>query len=194
MKKVFVLFFFLSLIISAVVAEPTVTKIAGNPIKFNMGYNVFINDESSLLTEWIAIHDKSILVDFSGTPGIFLQYESSSKYSSGGFRYKAEYEITPIEDLRAIEVRFIVFNIWGERESNLTSTEIMDLKAGETYQFEPTWKESSENDASEYYASIMYVARTRTKDGKILQANLPAVVEEAKKFSSKFTESDLEEK
>lgn len=194
MKKLSMLFIFLCFIISVAITEPTVTKKPGNPLKFNLGYNVFLNEGSSLLTEWIAIHDTSILADFAGTPGIFLNYESSTKYSSGGYKYKAQYEITPIEDLYSIEVRFITFNIWGERKSNLSATEVMDLKAGKTYKFEPTWKESSENEASRYYASIMYIARTRTKDGKILQANLGAVVEEAKKFSSKFTESDLEEK
>jgi hypothetical protein len=194
MKKASTLFVFLILIISVAITEPTVTKQPGNPLKFNLGYSVFLNEDSSLLTEWIAIHDTSILADFTGTPGIFLSYEASSKYSSGGYNYKAKYEITPLEDLTAIEVRFIIFNIWGERESNLSATEVMDLKAGETYPFAPIWRESSESDASEYYASIMYIARTRTKDGKILQANLGAVVEEARKFSSKFNESDLEEK
>ena len=49
-----------------------------------------------------------------------------------------------------------------------------------------------ENTAREFYASIAYIAQVRTKDGRVLKANTEAIIQEARKFSEKFSVSDLE--
>jgi hypothetical protein len=81
--------------------------------------------------------------------------------------------------------------VWGERGKSLVLTEIKDFAAG-THKLEGSWSLFSENEASEYYASVAYVARVRTKDGKVVVADVRPVVEEAKKFYAKFSETDLE--
>jgi hypothetical protein len=52
----------------------------------------------------------------------------------------------------------------------------------------------SENEMSEHYASIAYIARVRTADGRVIEADPAAAVAEARKFSKKFTPLDLEPK
>lgn len=54
------------------------------------------------------------------------------------------------------------------------------------------WNLFSENEASEFYASIAYIAKVRTKAGRILASDTAPVLEEARKFSSKFSAEDLE--
>jgi hypothetical protein len=45
-----------------------------------------------------------------------------------------------------------------------------------------------------HYASIAYIARVRLVDGRVSEAPTDAVIEEARKFSSKFTAAQLEPK
>ena len=54
------------------------------------------------------------------------------------------------------------------------------------------WNVYSENEVSEYYASIAFIAQVRTKTGRIIKADPIIVIQEAQKFSKKFKESDLE--
>lgn len=56
------------------------------------------------------------------------------------------------------------------------------------------WTVSSENEVEEHYASIAYVARVRLASGRVLEGSTDRVVEEARKFSSKFTPADLDPK
>jgi hypothetical protein len=91
----------------------------------------------------------------------------------------------------AFEIRFIVFDIWGDRQKNLSATEIVDIRSGTESSFSGKWKIYSENEASEVFASLAYIYQVRTKDGKVYRTNLENVVKEAQKFSDKFTIEDL---
>ena len=83
---------------------------------------------------------------------------------------------------------------WGDHIKTLSATKIIDLKAGETRSFNAEWILYSGNEASEYYASIAYIARVRTKSGRVIKADPEVVIKEARKFSSKFAVSALEPK
>lgn len=95
------------------------------------------------------------------------------------------------EPISAIEVRVLTFDIWGERGTSLVMTEVKDFGPGK-HKLTGTWKLYSENEASEFYAAIAYVARVRTRDGKVLKADVRPVIEQAQKFYAKFAEADLE--
>lgn len=173
---------------SVTLAAQQVTKSSGGSIKTNLGYDIYLNKNSSLTREWITIHEDSLPVDIVGTTGV------STGYGSSNFRYEAKYEIQTKEAISAIEIRFLTFDIWGEHVRNLSSTEIEDVKGGVTKKFDAFWTEYSENRVSEHYASIAYIAQVRTADGRVLKANPEIVLKEARKFSEKFSKSDLEPK
>ena len=73
----------------------------------------------------------------------------------------------------------------------LSTTEIADIGAGEK-KLEGVWRMLSENECSEHYASIAYVSRVRTQAGRVHAGDTSKVLEEARKFSEKFAETDLE--
>jgi len=56
------------------------------------------------------------------------------------------------------------------------------------------WNAFTENEVSEYYASIAFVARVRTQGGRVFNADTMRVLEEARKFSRKFSPENLEPK
>jgi hypothetical protein len=111
----------------------------------------------------------------------------------GEYQYQAQFVIEAKEPVSAIEVRFLMFDVWGQHVRNLLFDEISDIEPGKK-DFTAQWRLYSENDCSRQYASIAYVSRVRTKDGRVLEADPTAVVQEAKKFSKKFTAADLEPK
>ena len=175
-------------------AAESVTMASGGSIKTELGYGIVLNKESSLAREWITVHDDSVLADISGMVGVKTIYESGERYSRESYQYSAEYSITAKEDLSAVEIRFLTFDIWGNHSRNLSATDIVDMAAGTTKSFVGKWNVYSENEVSEYYASIAYIAQVRTKSGRVIKANPKFVLEQAQKFSKKFSEEDLEPK
>lgn len=168
------------------------TSSSGGSIQTPLGYGTVLNEESSLTREWITIHDDNLPINIVGTVGLKTWYQMDIKSSSGKYEYNARYEVVAKEDVVAFEIRFLTFNIWGEKVKTLSATEIMDLPAGTNKEFFGIWNLLSENEASEFYASIAYIAKVRTKTGKVYKANSTIIVQQAQKYSSKFSESDLE--
>lgn len=175
---------------------PVASTKEGNPKKIFIGVNsvlgkpeeVIIGKDTSLNTLWITMNDNSLLVKITETIGVSVTYWSDSVK----FRYSSSYELIPVEDLSAIEIRFLLFNVWGEHVKNLSATYVQDFTAGKPYFFEnQKWSLPTSSEAEAYYASIAYVARVRTKSGKVISANNQYIIEEAQKFSSGFSESDL---
>ncbi len=126
-----------------------------------------------------------------GCPGVTTAYVEGGRFSSSGYQYRTKFDVAVTEPLTAIEFRFLTFDLWGERGKSLVMTKIQDFPPGET-SLSGEWQIFSENEASAFYASIAYVSRVRTKEGKIITADILPVVEEAKKLYAKFSESDLD--
>lgn len=127
-------------------------------------------------------------VDLLGTVGVSTIYERDS--ISGNFRYAAIFSVQLAEPISALEVRFLLFDVWGNHIRTLSLTEVADISS--TKSIEGKWNLFSENEAEEYYASIAYVARVRTRAGKVFEADPTPVIEEAKRFSKKFSAEGLE--
>lgn len=142
----------LVLSLTSSLAAENVTKTSGGSIKTALGYGIVLNRGSSLTREWITIHDTSIPADISGTAGVTTIYDSGERYSSGSYQYSAEYSVISKEALSAVEVRFLIFDIWGNHSRTLSATDIVDMAAGSTKKFDGKWNIYSENEASEYYA------------------------------------------
>lgn len=163
-----------------------IVRSAGGSARTNLGYGIVLNDKSSLTREWITVHDSVLPLDFVGNPGI------ETNYLGSGYKYTAQYDLRAADTVRAFEVRCSVFDVWGAPLRTLSHTEVEDLPAGTTRRFQPRWDLYSENEASEYYASICFVARVRTASGRIVAANMDPIITEALHFSDRFAPADLE--
>jgi len=170
----------------------TVTRESGGSIQTPLGYGIVLAKGSSLTREFIAIHDNALPVELVGTPGVTTVFKSGR--GSGSYEYSANFSIQANDTLSAIEVRFLIFDIWGNHVKTLSASEIVDIKPGVKSDFNGAWNLFSENDAERHYASIAYVARVRTQAGKVIDANPAAVIDEAKKFAKKFSADDLDPK
>ena len=124
---------------------------------------------------------------FNGTPGLTTVYEKGGQYSNGEYRYRAKFTLATSDDVQAVEVRFLAFDVWGEHMQSFRYEEVADIATGAAKPVTGEWRLFSENDAEKFYASIGYVSRVRLKSGRVVTAQDAPVVEEARKFSSKFS-------
>src|ERR1039458_8605272 len=116
-------------IAEAAIAEQTVTRKSGGSIRTPLSENTIVNEKSSLQREWITVHDSAMPADLIGTIGVKTIYKPETSYSRGEYRYEAEYTLATSEALSAIEVCFLTFDIWGNYNQNLSTTEIIDIPA-----------------------------------------------------------------
>jgi hypothetical protein len=171
-------------------SNASVTRVSGGRITTELGYGIAVARDSTLEREWIAVHEPSLPAAFEGTPGVTTVYVRRDY--TGDYRYRANFTIDTKEHLRAIQVQFLTFDIWGEHVRTLSFEEVSDIAANSKRVFNAVWNAFSENDVEKHYASIAYIARVRLADGRVVEAPTAKVVEEAKKFSEKFTVAELE--
>jgi hypothetical protein len=130
------------------------------------------------------------------TPGLPLQLPDDAGikvvYKDSGYRWAARYTIKTRSALQAFEIRFVLFDVWGNHIQSLSDQEAMDLPADSTKRMDSEWRLFSENEAGRYYACIAYVAKIRTQDGRIVEVDTAPILEEIQKFSAKFQPSELE--
>ena len=138
------------------------------------------------------VHDASMPARFDGTPGLTTVYERGGQYSNGEYRYRSKFTLATSDDVQAVEVRFLAFDVWGEHMQTFRYEEVADMSTGSAKPVTGEWRLFSENDAEKFYASIGYVSRVRLKSGRVVTAQDAPVVEEARKFSAKFSATDLE--
>ncbi len=169
------------------------SRMSGGSIQTKLSGSIVVNKNSSLEREWLTLHDPGVPVELLGTVGVTTAYERDGG-ARGEYHYKAAYAVQPAEPLSAIEVRFLVFDLWGGHVRTLVSDEVIDLPANASHDFSAEWRIWSENEVSRHYASIAYISRVRTKDGRVIEADPATVIQEAKKFSKKFAAADLEPK
>jgi hypothetical protein len=170
----------------------TFTRGPGGSATTKLGYGISVNPKSGLRREWITAHDSTLPADIEGTTGVRTVYSPGGAYSSGSYSYVASVPLRARDSLSAVEVRFILFDIWGDFIKTLSETEVEDVPAGAQRTFTPGWRVWDENEVSEHYASLAYVARVRTAAGRVYEANPEAIVAEARKLSERFAPEDLD--
>ncbi|WP_413432555.1 hypothetical protein [Crateriforma spongiae] len=171
-----------------------VLRQSGGPIRTPLSHSIVLNKESSLEREFITVIDKTLPAGLTGCYGITTVYEPETDYTSGQYVYASRFAVKALEEIRAFETRFLIFNVWGRHVQTLSAAEIADVSAGATRQCDSKWMLYDENEACEHYASIAYLATIRTASGQVLETNISPVLAEAKKFSSKFSADDLDPK
>ena len=182
MKKT-VLLVILCFISFVVFAGVSTTQADGGANRTDLGYGIVVNSASTLHREWYALNDTSMGVVFEGTPGITTSYSKS-------YLYKTSYSIKPTEDLSAINVVFVLYDVFGNHISNLSTLEVQDLREGVPYKFTAQWS-ATENNVSRYLYCIAYVSKARTASGKVYIADLEPVIQLALLISPNSKEEDF---
>ncbi|MBM4184667.1 MAG: hypothetical protein FJ207_10730 [Gemmatimonadetes bacterium] len=105
---------------------------------------------------WILVQDSTFGVVFSQGSGV--------KADISGFA--GDLYLRSLAGVRAVEVRALVFNLWGDFIDQLSATVLVDRGPGETWEFHPVW--SSESSPRDHRTSIVWVNRVMFDDQSIL--------------------------
>ena len=166
-----------------------VIRASGGSIRTPLDYGNVVNDASTLEREWIVINIPEVPATLHDPTGVKTVY-----ITGGTYRYEAKFAFTAKEALVAVEIRFLVFDVWGKQSGLLSATYVEDIEKGAKVSKIGKWSLYSANEVQEHYASIGYVARARTKSGEIRIMPSEHVLKVAHEFSADISEKDLEPK
>jgi hypothetical protein len=164
-----------------------VEELSGGSMVTDLGYGIQLNKGSSLQRRWFVINDPSCPVQLSGA-GISTVYQSSS--IGGDYKYKATGSATAGETVTAFEVRYLLFDVWGEHTRTLSDTQVSDLGAQIALKDTGSWA-AWENDVSEVFTVVSFVARTRRPDGTVWQYDAASLLQQVEKIKVTLTEKEL---
>lgn len=163
-------------------ARAETIQLDGRPMSFDIGYGIKVNEGSSLMRQAVIVQDKRL-------PVRLTEFSVSTTLKDRNWQYNIGYQFELDVDAVAVEVRFVPFDIWGEKNTSLSTTVIKDFAPAVIRQ-SAAWR-LSETDAVHHFAMIGYVAQVKLASGEILRANPDQVVEVAQQFSGDFSAIDL---
>ena len=177
----------LTVLVSPPIAAETTSGDAG-PMAIDIGYGIIVNKDSTLRRKWVVVNDPNLAAQISNYNGTRTSYDTDNRR----WVYEASYSIAVTEPIVAFEVRIIPFDIWGERDTPLSTTEIADQAVGDNARFDGKWRIPRESTALEHYVSVAYVAQVKLKSGKVLRADTNPIIEQVRNFAEDFSAGDLE--
>ncbi|MCB1590612.1 MAG: hypothetical protein KDI56_16995 [Xanthomonadales bacterium] len=172
-------------------AEIVVERFEGSSMKTPLSNTIAVNDKSTLNQQWVVINDSAMPLQIMGKTGVSAVYESGRSAYSGDYRFTAATDLQGSEPIVAYQLRFLVFDVFGNSMQTLSLTEVEDRDGGVAFRGTAKWR-ATENQVEELYASVAFVSAVRTNAGKVYTANYEAVLAEARKVGSKITMAEIE--
>jgi hypothetical protein len=170
----------------------SIERIEGAPVQVPLGFGIVLNKNSTLNREWFLVKDSLSPLVLDSVQGVNVTYKTGDRSSRGEYQYTLDYKVTPKEPITAFELRAIVIDVFGRQIRTLSATELVTLQ--EPRSFQGAWRIFSENEASEAFASLVYVAQVRSATGRVYVTNTLQVLEQARRVATRLTEADLEPK
>lgn len=132
-----------------------IERMPDGPFAFSIS-GVKINEGSTLSRESILFNDPSCPVSLGAHATIIV-------YKDRGFRFSGVTDIDVRRQIVAVQVRTILYDIFGKHMKNLANTNPKDFPPGPA-KLEGEWR-ASDNDITELLTTVTYVARVRLADG-----------------------------
>ena len=164
-----------------------ITQSDGGSVVTKLGYGIKVNDGSTLQRHWYVLNDPSAPVQLSNA-GINSVYRESS--IGGDYKYVPVGSITALKPISAYEVRFLLFDVFGDHMETLSGTTLVDLTGDRSIAKDGTWR-AWETEVSEMLTVVAFVARARTADGRIWEFNPAKLLRTVEQVKVKLTEKEL---
>jgi hypothetical protein len=160
------------------------TNLDGGSVVTELGLGIKVNKDSSLRRTWIVLNDPSCPIQISDA-GIQTTYVEDDN----GYRFRPTGSAKTSKPVRAFEVRYLLYDVFGEHLRTLSSTEVTDLSAGDIFSLSQSgsWY-APENDVSELLTVVVFVAQVRGDDGKIWRFDQKAIVDELGRIQLKVAD------
>jgi len=107
-----------------------------------------------------------VLLNLPSCPVQLTASTLSFGYEERGLRYKIHTTFQVQQPVVAVEIRHILYDVFGEHMRSLSETEATDYPAGEQA-VDGAWGVLRDNDISEQLSAVSFVAKVRLADGKV---------------------------
>jgi len=163
-----------------------VTELDGGSVTTKLIADIALNKGSSLHRKWFLINSPSCPIRLDGA-GV------RTVYGDRNYSFEPAGNIAATEAVTAFEVRFMLFDLWGEHMKTLSGTELHDLDAGTTFALSEvgSWR-ARETDVAQYLTAVGFIAHVRTGDGRTWRAETSAILQEVEAVKLSLTLEELE--
>ena len=138
--------------------EYSIARSPDGPFSFQI-LGITMNEGSTMQRE-------SIVLNAPDSPVRFVSASLSFDYEDRRFQYNVDAQIGATAPIAALEIRHVLFDVFGEHMENLSNIEAMDITLGNRY-LSGTWNILQENKVTKHLTMVSYVARVRLADGRV---------------------------
>lgn len=149
-----------------------ISRFDGGSVVTDLGYNIRLNSGSTLKRSWVVLNDSECPIQLR-VAGI------GTAYSEQSYQFKQSGQLSCVEGLAALELRYILYDVFGRHLKTLSSTYVSDLTTGRTVELQELaeWV-AWENEVSSFFTSVALVAHVRTAEGRIWRHNEKLLTDE----------------
>ena len=147
--------------------------------------NGFLNQDSSLTRRWCVIDDSNspAALDHAGAYPRFDEKDNMQYLMPAGV-------VSPRQAISAIEVRYVLFDVWGEHLRTLSLTRIVDSSTHLDLRTGANWP-ALESEVSQLVTVVAFVARVRNSDGDVWTFDAKRILRPMETLGVKVAAADL---
>jgi hypothetical protein len=153
-----------------------VTNYDGGSVVTELGYGIKVNAQSSLMRSWVVLNDLECPIQL-GRSGI------KTIYGDREYNYIPEVSISTKEKVAALDIRFLLYDVFGDHIKTITCTQVADIQTGATIELKNigSWR-ALENEISGLLTVVCFVAQVRTSTGIVWKFNAKLIDAELSKI------------
>lgn len=159
----------------------------GGSVVTSLSRSIQVNEGSTVHRRWYVLNDSSGPLQLSEA-GIRTVYRESS--IGGDYAYLPLGKVTAKVPVAAYEVRYLLFDMWGNHMQTLSATTVTDFTGERSIAKDGSWR-AWENDVSTMLTVVALVAHVRTTDGKLWEYDHRKVLDALQQVKVKLTEQEL---
>jgi len=144
-----------------------------------------LNQDSSLQRRWYIINDANSPVRLERA-GVFPRFDERE----GVHYFLPIGTVSPKDAISAIEVRYLLFDIWGEHLRTFSVTKITDSSTHVDLQAGNRWP-ALETEASQLVSVFAFVTRVRATDGQTWTYNADRMLQRMQALGVNVGQKDL---
>jgi len=156
----------------------------GGSVITTLSRGIQVNDGSSLKRSFVTINDLS-------APITLQQAGVATVYEGRAYNFIPKGDMTPREPITAVEVRFVLFDMFGQLMKTVSLTRVRDFGTDSKPLSEGGWY-ASEGNVRELLTVASFVAYVRTASGKVWRYDAKRVGEELQKLNLRIAAGALE--
>lgn len=148
----------------------------GGSVITDLGQGIKVNKNSSLYRKWVVINDTYCPVRLEKS-GIATRYGGA--YSASGYFYTAKGNFQAKESIQALEIRFVLYDVFGNYMATLSTNMVEDIGRDEVKDLVGSGKwDAWESQVSDLLTVVSFVTQVRTTSGKVWRCNIRSIEKE----------------